>query len=345
MTFIHHPLVDQAPGEAPPAATEESNIPLPSTDPFADVDVNDPFVQQMLESLDRTHAVPTDTPPETGPTSEAEGTPGTEGEVAPPEPAPTPPEDAPPSLIRIGDVDYTPEQVTKAINIANWANRLNPTQAQFVDDVLLGRINPYQPQPAAVAPPTAPAEPEEDYIDPRAAAEIARINAELAQLKQSSFNVQQMEAERARADWMASVDRGVEAYAKRMNLNTQEVQSLSQITADMGIVPALAAKYQGQDQALAIQEAMDIAYWRTPEFRTRSIDAVVQTKVDEQQSELEALRARKQRAGTASGSTGGSAPRVAAVPDVKALSPREREAAIAGDIRKAMGIEVNTEVN
>lgn len=252
-----------------------------------------------------------------------------EGETETPEPevleerpgdGDTPP-DTPPDRVSVLGRDLQQVEAQSLLDFYDWV-RSNPQQAMAIDAYMRGQAqfvvpDPTPPQPTA--PPTSDVdEGEWDELPKPVRDKLAEID----QLKQQvGFQEQDRQMQR-QALAQAAVQRGAANFAERYSLNEEELEELQRDTAALGILPGIAA--QRGDMLAAVEEALDIAYWRNEKFRSRQMDAY-----QKQQNETQ----RRQRKASSVSGGSGSSPRV---PDnIDTSTPEGRKAAMVAMISQA----------
>lgn len=228
-------------------------------------------------------------------------------------------------------VDYSPDQVARAIQVHDWYDRLNDNQVQAVDALLSGqyRLVPAneaapvppitqqgQPQPPVTppAPTDIPAVGDEagEWLDPRAQAEVNRLQSQLDQIRQQ-FNgavtpLVQSQVDAQHRQHMQSIDNATSAFKDAYQLDDSLIETIGRSVVQAGVLPSLIQQHQGNVEA-ATRQAYEMMFWTTPTFR----DAYMQSKNTADLADLavqEKANADKQRKMTALTASGGSAPRI-----------------------------------
>lgn len=244
--------------------------------------------------------------------------------------APTP---VAPQLYEINGQQYTQQQMDQILEASQWVSQINESQAQFIDGVLSGQIQfdpqTQQPQFQSQQIPVTPAPPVVDdyeYADPRLKAELDSLREQVAQ--QASLTQQQLAAQHqaALAETTARINTGASAFQTKFNLSPEERDNLMQSAVTLQVIPQIGQRQK--DPSLAIQEAMEIAYWATPEYR----DRYIAQQAAEQQQVVNQNVERKTKASSLA-SSGGSVPRV---PVAQPLTPDGRRKAMAGELAAHM---------
>lgn len=240
-----------------------------------------------------------------------------------------------PQLYEINGTQYTQQQIDQILEAAQWTSQINPAQAQFIDGVLSGQI-PFDPQqlvhpnapgqPSPVTPVTEPVDDGYEYADPRLKAEMDDLRALVQQ--QATLTQQQLAAahQTQMAETTARINTGAEQFQQKFNLTPEERDNLMQSAVTLQVIPQIGQRQK--DPSLAIQEAMEIAFWATPEYR----DRYVQQQATQQQQVVEQDVTRKTKASSLA-SSGGSVPRV---PVAQPLTAEGRRKAMAGEIAASM---------
>lgn len=331
------------------------------TSPAEPVDEVDEFTQNFLDAMDRRFPVETTPEPvsaEEQPAEEpapaepvsaetprdtetpAEGGTPDEGEATPAEPR-----DSAPAFTLSG-VDYTPQQVTQAIQVHDWFARLDANQVQAIDALMSGGYRlaplnepapgPQTPSPAGTAispPPPAPAADDEgEWLDPRAQAAINQLRGQINDLQQNfTQSLGPVVQTQQQADYntrFAAINTAHSSFQTKYGLTDEAMQSLEASIAEGQILPGLANRHGSLEAGM--NAALEMIFWTTPTYR----DPYVQSRVTSQQAEQhteQTATTRKQQLTALSGS-GGSVPRREPVP----TTPEDRHAAMVNEIAAAM---------
>ncbi len=338
MTTINSPrkpAVDLTPTDS---STDSPLLPDPTNTTIDDATLNDELYQQFLKqeaALDGTQdtELPADEDGEDSDAGSGEG-----GSVAPSAPSPdadTPPASGEPvepvieQKFLYNGHEYAPEEIERIFQAAQWVGQINPWQAEFIDRVLSGEIDlstlqaPQAPH-TPIIPPVAPVD-DYEYADPRLKEELDALRSTVASLQSTTQSQLQATQAQTQAQILSEIEQGVQAYTPPFDLTPEERQFLVDSSVTAQVIPQLATTLPPRE---AIQKAMDYAFWNTPEFRDRAIEA----KAAETQQAQIADITRKSKA-SALTSSGGSIPRNAPQPP---LSSEQRRKAMASEIADSM---------
>ena len=325
----------------------------------------DEFTQSFLDALESRFPVSSAEPsPETDPAAPGGDEPPSEGEEPSspetepspepePEPEPAPDEGGAPeeghgqpaSAFTLSGVDYSSEQVSRALQVASWFDRLNPQEVQAIDALMSGQytLSPLQPQPqpspggqpapspSSVQPPPA-AEDEGDWLDPRAQTEIRALRAQINDLTESfKASLGPVVQTQQQADYQARLTQINKAHADfqaRYQLDDNAMNALETSIAQAQVLPGLAQREGSIEKGM--NTALEMMFWTTPTYRD-AWQAQRTTSLQAEQAAEEQATIRKQHLTALSGS-GGSAPRREPVPS----SPEDRHQAMVQEIAAAM---------
>lgn len=257
-------------------------------------------------------------------------------------------------------VDYTPEQLTQAVRVHDWFSHLNDNQVRAVDALLSGQYRlvpaheaaPTEPSPSAPPPapaagstpaasPASPAPADAgDWLDPRAQAEVNRLNQIIEQqqqqftqlqesVKQSLTPVVQTQQSQQQQQLVTQIDAGSAVFKDKYQLDDSALDQIQQAVHASGVFPSLINRHNG-NVAEAMTAALDMMFWTTPQFR----DAYLQSKSAAEQAELVQQQQqdnKKKSQLTALSASGGSVPRREPVPSTREGRYDAMVAAIAAD--------------
>lgn len=272
---------------------------------------------------------------------QADGQDGTQSEgtehPAPPAGGPATPEgagqDAPSASAPTDDdvIEWEGRQLKRGeakalVEFYDWA-RANPGAMQAFDAYLTGQYDlvpkGYVPQQQQQA--TGPIqqvqteEVEDPYEDlpPAVRDKLSKID----EYEQRFAALDQQQQVEQLAVAQTAVQKGTANFQTKFGLTDEDIAELSETTARMGILPNI-ARERG-DMLTAVEEALEVAYWRTPKFR----DLAFQRQQTEAAEDLK----RQQRASALSGASG-STPRGGTSPS----NPSDRRVAMVNEITQAM---------
>lgn len=233
-------------------------------------------------------------------------------------------------------VDYTPDTLARAVQTHQWFNQLNDQQVAAIDALMSGQYrlvpaNEAVPTPPPASAPTVatpPVSPPPDspvvddageWLDPRAQAEVARLQAELAQMRQQfAGTVTPLVQSQADAQFQArrqAIDSAAESFKSQYSLDDDLVETIGRSVVQAGVLPSLITQHNGDVEA-ATRQAFEMMFWTTPSFR----DSYMQSKNAADLADLAAqdqAQADKQRKMTALTASGGSTPRRDPTPSTK----------------------------
>jgi hypothetical protein len=224
---------------------------------------------------------------------------------------------------------------------------MTPQQAALWSAFLAGQaqIVPVG-QPPAPAPPSPSSFVDDDsgeYIDPRAAAEDARLQAALAQQQDQTRWLLQQEAARQNALEQTKVTSAFAMVRDKYQLPPSDVDPTLFQRLESAALPfaqtAFAQAPDHVDSSQIYEWAFEQAVWQTPQFREAIIASQVQSRVDEvlTSDELEQMRRRRANASSLAGSSQGSVPRSAPpARDPRTMTDAETRAAMAATLRATM---------
>lgn len=210
-----------------------------------------------------------------------------------------------------------------------------PAAQSPAPDVPAGTAAPGQvPQPVAPAAVPSFDESQLDLEDPSVRALYDQHRATLDRLSRVESFVQsqaQQTQATAQAQATALYNRAAESFRQQHNLEAADIKRLSEVAANLQLVPALMSGRDPMtnlparpDPIAAVERALEIAFYTVPEYRERALVA--------QRERDAAHRQRKQRLGSVAGSSG-SVPRT---PPPPANTPEARRQAMVNDVAAMM---------
>lgn len=248
----------------------------------------------------------------------------------------------------VGGRTLTQSEMEAVLSLSDYWSSVPAEQVQQIDQFLAGRAQLHpgfgigaQPGSPAAGQPgdgggaahagTVPGiTDDEEWLDPRAAAEIQRLRQQVeAQGELQSRLLQhtvQSTAEQQRQLLINRTDAAAESYAALRQITPEEMQQLTNIVAQSGVFMPILQRHSGNVET-AVQEAYDLMYWQVDSLRQRALDAQTIAYIER---ETEARRTRRKATSLTSG--GGSAPRTQPTPQTRA----DREAAMVAEVRAAM---------
>jgi superfamily II RNA helicase len=229
------------------------------------------------------------------------------------------------SAFTFAGVTYQPQELQEAVMARDWIMGLNPVQRQQIDALLSGQYvlapaheasSTTPPSGDAVPPATTPSsstppDDEGEWLDPKAAQEIARLRSELSQIKeqftQSLTPVVQAQQQDELRQRNEIINASVAKFQADTKLDDDTLRQLNDAVVQSGIFPSLVQRHNG-DISTATRAAFEMMLWSTPQFRDKVIaQQAVATVNDLAQTQRES--ADKERKMSALSGSGGSVPR------------------------------------
>lgn len=225
-------------------------------------------------------------------------------------------------------VDYDAEQLSHAVRLQGWYNRLNNDQLQAID-ALLSNQYVLVPATASVAPQTPPQQTQPqatvpvspsptvddgagEWLDPRAEAEIAALRNQLTQMQQSFQQnlapLVQTQANTQLQQNIAAIERAESAFRANYTLDDTIFKTIQDSVIQAGILPSLLPQHNGNVEA-ATRQAYEMMFWTTPAFREAHLGARASSDLAEAAQADQAEVDRKKKLTALSPSSGGSVPR------------------------------------
>jgi hypothetical protein len=303
-----------APAPDPEAEGVESEEPAPSPD-------STPGITETLseaESTEEDQPAPGSADPQE---LEVEGGEGDEG--TPTAPAP----------ITFRGIEITEDQMEAMVNVHNWATSLPDAQKDQINALLSGQ---YELVPRGTTPPAAaPASsgvpsptPDEDYLDPAVARDIAAMNERVAAMEAQAATYAQAQHREMEQQRIQAIAAGQAAIRDKFSLSDAELEQLIASTTQAQIIPALAAQYPN-DPLKAFTTALETTYFSNPTFQQRE----VQRRMDEASAQAEQVAAKRRKAASLAGS---SAPVPREEKPLTALTPDQAQLSMIEELKAAM---------
>lgn len=221
------------------------------------------------------------------------------------------PDPAQPEGVLVNGFYYTPEAIAAMREVYDFHASLTPAQIQQIDAILTQPAAPHGgPSSGSGAP--QPADPDDEYIDPRLAQEVHGLQSRLDQLLALEERRAAEEAQKRQAMYLQAVEETSSAFKTEFGLDDTELATLQQRTAAKQIIPALAAQYPS-DPGRAFREALTMTYWSDPEFRTKALERQQQLDAVQQDE----LRARRAKAAAVTGAGGSVSRKPPATPQTR----------------------------
>lgn len=223
-----------------------------------------------------------------------------------------------PETLTINGQTVTRDALENIVGFQQWLAQ-NPQHLANIDAYVRGE--------ADIAPRQAPTpktgeEEDDEFVDPRAAEEIAQLREQVGGLTAA-------QQEQAQQRMLESLETGRQAFAEKYDLEPDAVEALTQSVAAAQVLPAFAARHPGNPGA-AFAEALEYQLWNTQSYRDAEFQKLVDQKVQETlQANAEANK-RTAKAGSLSGSSG-SVPR-SDVPK----TPGDKQKAMVAEIAQAI---------
>lgn len=264
----------------------------------------------------------------------------TEEAAGEPSPEPAGEPETPPAALTYNGRDYTSDQIEAALAARDWFDQLTPEQARILDATLSGQYQlipagqeppqsqvPPQGAPAVQPAPSPPVDTDEDWLDPRAKAEITQLRARLDELQQSAQQQAAQHVEEEQRKAIADITMGVEKFNAQFGLTESESNRLQDAVWKLNILPSFVQQSQG-DVASATERALEVAYWNDPDLRSRAVQWQIAT--DRARATDDAKRT--QKASAVSGTSAGSPPRQPSRPG----DPDSKRKALIDDVAAAI---------
>lgn len=246
-----------------------------------------------------------------------------------------------------GGQTYESAHVERALGVAAYIDSLPPTAIQAFDAVLSGDYvlvpRGQASAPGAPAPTPAPgtdptANPlEEEWTDPRAAAEIARLNTQIANVNQNVQSLAQSENQRQQDALNQAIVDSAATFATTHSLTPAQLQRIQQSAIDMQIIPGLMRTTPGGPGAV-FARALEVAAWQDTEFRELKTASQIQQQTDVDRAAHVARQAKKNRAGSVA-SAGGAGSKATAVPPKPTGNDRQSQIQAMADMITQSGGE------
>lgn len=317
-----------APGDAPdstPGDVPDGGETIPATpqpvDPSTEPVPGDPIPGQPT-------GPETDVPPAPTPNTETLP-PDNQPPTLPADPdSPDTPESA---VVNVGDWSITRDEIPVIRDLYEWQRSLPPDAIEGINAFLSGQYilvprqasqggqNPVQGDgvagvgsptttgdPAsATVPPVAPAPIDpDDYLDPKAAQDIAALRQQLANMEAAAQSQQQAQAQQYQQQFNQQVTAAVtsarQAIIDKYNLTDDEYARLATTTAQRQVTDAF-VRANPNDMSAGFVAALDSVYWTDPAFRQREIDRI-------RAAEAQQAKAISDRKAKATALSGGAAP-------------------------------------
>lgn len=213
----------------------------------------------------------------------------------------------------------------------------NPEVTLALNEFLSGGGKP--PTEASPAPDntkTPAIESKEEFTDPEVQALFERLQAtqaELDEVKSGTTSAQDFITRQQEQTAESLANRAYASFKEQFKLEDSELETVKNVAGRLQVLPSLMSPVdpitgavRQVDPLAAIEEALTIAYWQIPEFRTRAI----QQEVDSRNKD----RARKARVSSLSGSSG-SIPKENPVSE----NPQTRHEQMVAEVAQLLGRE------
>lgn len=228
-----------------------------------------------------------------------------------------------PASIRIGDTELSETDARNLLELQELiASDPNFQQHLYAYFAPKGDEQAPNTAPAPTADPAAPPwQVDEEYLANPAFKSLYDINLKQWEVIQNlrttveTFNEQAATIQRRELE--ATAENVVSSFKEEFKLSDEEIRDLRVRAARTGIVNNLIA--QGTSTQDAFKQALEMAYWATPEFRSRDLSQHMEAQAE--------VKKKKARAASVSGSAG-SAPRTAPKPKTE----QERREAMAAEL-------------
>lgn len=182
-------------------------------------------------------------------------------------------------------------QAKEALALLAWRNGLSDEQIELIDGVINGQltVNP-------TGAPVAQAQPEEEYLDERAAKDIAALQQEIESLKAQTQQAQSLTLEQQRTQLQAVLDQSREAFRESHELTTEEATDLENKLVAANILPGISAQVRtelgGDNPSAAYQRGLEMIYRYDTKYQERELErALVKERQEQAQTKEKKLKA------------------------------------------------------
>lgn len=219
------------------------------------------------------------------------------------------------TAIQLGGNSYEPAVLERAIGLTTYFDGLPPDAIQAFDAILSGDyiLVPRNQAQAPGAPPAVPAPVpgsiDDEWVDPKAAAEIARLNAQIAATNQNVNSLAQQDNQRRQQEFESMIDNASATFKTEHNLSDAQLARIQQAVVSAQVIPGLMRTTPGGPSAV-YAKALDMIAWQDAEFRATKIEAARQVTTDAERQAHTERQARKAKAGAVA-STGAPGARTA----------------------------------
>lgn len=190
----------------------------------------------------------------------------------------------------------TAEELQGLIDLADWASSLTPEQQQAINQALAGPTPQPQPQPQPQLSEPDPLE--EQYGDDP-------LYLRIKQLEDQQRQVYAQQAEEAQRQAVVQLNQGLEVFkSSYAHLQDSDLEALQSAVAQSGILPGFVSANNNNVQ-LAMQKALEYAYWQTPSYR----EAEIQRRMEAERAAQQQHDTRKKKAASVTGTGGNGASR------------------------------------
>lgn len=230
-----------------------------------------------------------------------------------------------PTTYEINGQIYDRETVAQYLAITERMAQLPLDQRRAIDEYVATGRWPEPVSSPSSTPSAAPlgADDGDEYLDPRAAADIAQMRTELAELRTQYDRLAASDDRDETTRVTQVVNAAADAFVAARGWSAEDRDRLMAHAAELQIGPGLLERHRG-DYAAAAQSAMEVAMYALPEYRDREVARQTQAAVDRERTDKAARDVRKDKASALAGSSSGSVPR-----DVAPDRPRNRQESIA----------------
>lgn len=219
-----------------------------------------------------------------------------------------------------------PAELQGLMELADWAASLSPDQQQAINQALYSGTPQTQTQPIAPTTPTAESDPELAALIEEFGEDHPLVKR-LQRIEQAYQGTAQLTAQQEHERVVSLIDRGSNTFKEKYSLTDDDLTALQGAVAQSRILPGFVQANNG-DVATAAEKALEYAYWQTPTFRQRAIDA----EIEKSRQAAIADDERKRKAASVTGTGGNGASRTAPPPKTN----DERWGAVTAGIAEAM---------
>lgn len=213
----------------------------------------------------------------------------------------------------------TQEDVDAFFNLAQWVGSLTNEQRDTINSYLAQGYTPKQildandPQTSVAQSSPTPTDERlaklkslaEEYKDDE---QLGPLYAEMVDQREALITRAQADAQAQQQQIISQIAAASEEFQTQHSLTDGDIQKLHNIVAQSRVMPGLMQSFGDAKRAMA--EALEFAFYRDPEFRTKIINAEVESRATKAENHGQ----RKRRAASVTGTGGNAASRTAPPP-------------------------------